>query len=232
MGLPRVQLVNHMTERELAERHQSAKSPQERNFWRTILLYAAGKTMEQVGAELSMSKAWVARAIERYNAKGALSYEPWTIQEQKAHIAKLRAMRIVTVEWIETDLGIDYKTFIRYESGEEKAKPRILNLLRELATGKSIAKPTKSKPEGSRQERFIKAIRKLLGDELLKTGFADKDPRKAAFIKILEDETGISYRTLYRYLPPYGTDLRVKENLTRAVEDAARTLGRLKLRAS
>src|SRR5215210_4720898 len=110
MGLPRVQLVNHMTERELAERHQSAKSPQERKFWRAILLYGAGKTMEQVGADIKMSRAWVARALEKYNAKGPLSYEPWTIQEQKAHIAKLRAMMIVSVEWIETVLGIDYKT--------------------------------------------------------------------------------------------------------------------------
>jgi hypothetical protein len=214
----------------MEKRYESANSDRERKFWRAIILYDSDKTMEEVGVEIEMSKAWVGKTIEKYNAQGPLAFEPWAIEEQKAYIAKLRAMKLVSVEWIETILGIDYKTFVRYENGEEKAKPRILKLLRELATGKPIPKAANRQPRGSREERFKKAMRKLLGDELFKKGYADKDPRRSAFIKILEDATGISYRTLYRYLPPYDSDLRVKENLTRAVEDAARTLGRLDLR--
>jgi hypothetical protein len=75
-------------------------------------------------------------------------------------------------------------------------------------------------------ERFDVAARRLFG-QYYYTGFATCDRRSASAVRRLSSLTGLTERTIYRHLPPYGPESNPPRTIVEAFELAARKLANL-----
>lgn len=76
------------------------------------------------------------------------------------------------------------------------------------------------------KQRLEAALEKLIGKDLLSTGFFDWDPRRAAAANKISTFTGLHNRTVRRYLPPLKSK-RIPEAVVAAFELAAADLGNI-----
>lgn len=86
----------------------------------------------------------------------------------------------------------------------------------------------KGKPvsEVSLQARLENALRKLLGDKILKNGFYDRDIRRAIAAGKISANTNLHERTIRRYFPPL-KNRRFPPAVVEAFEKAAEELGNI-----
>lgn len=115
-------------------------------------------------------------------------------------------------------LGVHRTTLFDYLDPENELKPtlpvalRIQRLKRDIARGRAPA---------SLRKRFLAAARLVFGEIIFKQGFADQRALQPKMITWLNQLSGVNERTFYRWLPPYGENIRPATRIVEAFELAA-----------
>lgn len=74
MSRPRIQIIPHLNESELAHQYETCQNSKVKTYWLAIQLLSRSKeplTVEQVAKELGFSTDWVRKLAGRYNRLGA-----------------------------------------------------------------------------------------------------------------------------------------------------------------
>lgn len=88
MSRPRIQILPHLNELELAQYYEACQNPKIKTYWLAIQLLSRSDepmTVEQVAKKLDFSTDWVRKLAGRYNRLGPSALSESNHQIRKKH---------------------------------------------------------------------------------------------------------------------------------------------------